>query len=323
MSDKLSQKEIDALLSSISSGEAKTIEEQKSEVKPYNFARPSKINKEQLRAFEIVFDNFSRVASSFLTGYLRTNVSIEVSVAEPVIYSEFSSILINPVILVIMELAPLKGSIIMEMSANLGYAIIERILGGTGNGLKKIREFSDLEKVLLEKVIAQALTFLPEAWSNVADITPRIEKLETNSQFAQIISPNEINALITLNMKIGPIEGFMNFCIPHLVIEPVMDRLNTRAWYAAKKALEDEVNPKVMEDKLQKANVSVRAIIGKSTVTVSDFVNLQVGDILTLDTFTTSDLDVIVGGKSRFRAKPGISRGKNAVQITSLIESEG
>lgn len=326
MGEILSQSEIDDLLKSLSSGDPNAVitetQTKKKEAKNYNFARPSKFNKEQLRSLEIMFDNYSRSLSSFLTGYVRTTVNIEVASAEQVTYSEFNNLLVNPVILSILEFPPLKGSLIFEMSAAIGYSMIDRILGGPGIVMKKLRDFSDLEKILLDRIVVQMLSFIPEAWENIGDIRPRLEKIETNSQFAQIISPNEMTALVSLTIKIGGIEGFMNFCIPYIVLESVAERLNTRYWFADVSDNNNKAYSEKIEYQLEKTFVDVTAIIGKTSINVNDFIHLQVGDIIPLDSYVDSDLNIMVGNLHKFKGKPGVSRGKNAIQITSLIEKE-
>lgn len=325
MGDILSQSEIDALLNALSTGDTSVVDTQDVEdkkIRTYNFARPSKFGKEQLRTLEVIFENYSRLVSSFLTGYLRTPTQVEVANAEQLTYNEFSNSLMNPVILGITDFSPLKGSIILDLSANIGYAIIDRILGGTGTTMKKTRDFTEIEKILLTRVFEQMLSFLNEPWENVCDINPNLEKLETNSQFAQIISPSEMIALVTLSIKVGDIEGLINFCIPHLVVEPIMHRLNTKFWFAASE--EEDVSlyrPKV-EQQLETAQIPIAAVVGKTTITVEEFIELQQGDIITLDSYVNSDLNVMVGTLLKFHAKLGISRGKNAIQITSLVGRE-
>ena len=323
MGEILSQSEIDELLRALNSDPYTVIPEPevKKVAKDYDFARPSKFSKEHLRALELIFENYARSLSTFITGYLRTASSIAVVGTEQVTYSEFCNSMTNPVVLSILEFSPLKGSLILELSPNLSYAIIDRILGGPGFTLKKLRDFSEIEKILLERVITQMLSFLPEAWANVSEIKPKLSKIETNTQFAQIISPNEMTALITLTAKIGSVEGMMNFCIPHITLETVMDRLNNKFWFHAP----DESSPEVtenIEQQLEKAMVTMSAIVGRAYITVDDFINLQSGDIIPLDSFINSDIDIMVGNLHKFHAKPGISRGKNAVQITSLITKE-
>jgi len=292
------------------------------EAKNYDFARPSKFSKEQLRTLEIIFDNYARLVSSFLTAYLRTTVYVEVANAEQLTYNEFNNSLVNPVVLGIVAFEPLKGSVIVEISSNIGYSIIDRILGGPGQSMKKLRDFSDIEKVLLDRVITQMLTYLPEPWENVADLRPRLEKVETNSQFAQIISPNEMIALVTLSIKIGSSEGLINFCIPHMTIEMLMERLNTKYWFRQSQQDEGESYREDLENRLERAQIPVSAVIGRTTVTVKEFVEMQVGDIIPLDSYITSDLRIMIGNLLKFYAKPGTNRGKNAIQITQLIAEE-
>jgi len=320
----LSQSEIDDLLKSLAGGTpVAKVEEPRRMAKDYDFARPSKFSKEQLRSLEMIFDNYARVLSSFLSAFLRTTTHVEVVSAEQATYSEFNNALATPCILSILEFTPMKGSVVLELSANLGYSIIDRILGGPGSVIAKMRDFSEIEKILLERVVTQLISFIAEPWENVGDIKPRLEKLETNAQFAQIIAPNEMTALVTLSMKVGSVEGLMNICIPYITIEPAIDRLNTRYWFSSTSEAPDEQHALELEAQLETARVAVSAIIGRTRITVNDFVQLQPGDVIPLDSYINSDMQIMVGNLLKFYAKPGISRGKNAVQITSLVEKEG
>lgn len=326
MGDILSQSEIDALLNQMMSGDESITDApppvKAKEARAYDFANPSKFNREQLRTLENIFDNFARSTSSFLTGYLRTSTHLEVSSSEEIMYRDFNVALANPVILSMIELAPLKGTVIADMSSNIGYAIIDRILGGPGFGISKMRDFSEIEKILLERVMLQILSFLPEPWEGVLPLRPRLEKIETNTQFAQIIAPTDKVALVVLTIKIGSSEGNVSFCLPHRVLEPVVDRLYTRFWYGQKEEENKDMYRERLEIELERAKVPVSVQVGKSKIMVNDFINLQVGDIIPLDSYVTSDVDVLVGSMHKFHAKPGISRGRFAVQITDLIERE-
>ncbi len=326
MGDILSQSEIDNLLSALTSETSieditsTTTISDELDIKDYNFARPPKFNKDHLRTLEIIFDNYSRLISTFLTGYLRTNVSLEVLSSEQITYSEFSNSLSNPIILSVFEMKPLKGSVVFELSAPIGYSIIDRILGGPGASLKKLREFSEIEKILLRRFVTQMLNYLAEPWENVLELEAELDKIETNSQFSQIISPNEMVALVTLKMKVGATEGFLSFCIPHIVIEPVIDRLNARYWYIKKDDEKEENYRDFIEDTLDGANVEVAAVIGKTSINLSDFVHLQVGDVIPLDSCINSDIDLRIGDKCKYKSRPGISKNKNSVQITKVIK---
>ena len=327
MGDILSQSEIDALLNALSSGASEEIihaaeETPKKDIKVYDFANPSKFSKEQLRTLEIIFDNYSRFLTSFLTGYLRTSVQAEVVNSEQITYNNFTNSLSSPAILGIVDFEPFKGSIILELSTNIGYAIIDRLLGGPGYPMAEIRDLSEIEKVLLERVFIQILKLMPETWENVAHIEPKLDMLETNVQFAQIMPPNELTALVTLDIKVGGIQGFFNFCIPYITIEPIAQQINAANWYGSKKTKkgeDNEIHAKKMEEKLETTDVTVSALIGQTRISVGDFVNLAEGDIIMLDSYVHSDLSVKIGELLKFKAKPGISHGRNAIQITSLV----
>ena len=324
--DVLSQAEIDALLNAYSTGtpeEIATIDIDKSSATDYNFSRPSKFNREQLRTLDIIFDTYSRELTSFLTGYLRANVEIEVINSEQITYRDFSMSLANPTVLAIVDFEPFRGKIILEMSTNIGYSIIDRILGGSGIAINDVREVSDIEKILLERILSQMLALMPDAWENFAIINPKLNQIETNVQFAQILPPNEMTALVTLSVTIGNVKGFLNFCIPHIVIEPIAQKLSSTNWFSISKDEEEsQMYKEQLEYKLEHTLVDVSAVVGRTSIMVSDFVHLQAGDIIPLDSYINSNLNVMVGDLLKFNAKPGISRGKNAIQITSLIRKE-
>ncbi|NMA85290.1 MAG: flagellar motor switch protein FliM [Epulopiscium sp.] len=326
MAEVLSQSEIDNLLKALDTGELDMEEIQtdshKQQLKDYDFSRPSKFAKEQLRTLEIIFENYARLLTTYLSGYLRTPIHIEVINAEAVTYSEFTNSLNNPVILGIVDFAPMKGSIIVELSSNIGYSIIDRVLGGSGTGIEKIREFSEIERILLERMIGQWLGLMREPWENVAKIHPRLEKLETNSQFAQIISPNEMIALLTLNIEFGDQEGLLNICIPHIVIEPYMERLNTKYWFTPIEHKDDTEYHLYLETKLETAKIPVQAVLGQTYITVGEFLHLQQGDIIQLDSYVDSDLKIMVGNLFKFKGKPGVHKNKNAIQITDIMREE-
>lgn len=326
MSEVLSQSEIDNLLKALSTGELDVEEyansSNEAQVKNYDFARPAKFSKDHLRTLEIIFEHYGRLLYTNLPAYLRKNVQVEVMNSEAVAYSEFANALSNPVLLGIIDFSPLEGSIIMELAPSLGYAIIDRLLGGTGATLEKKREFSEIELTILERIISLCVDLFREPWRNVADINPRLEKIETNSQFAQIISPNEMIGIVTLNMKIGDVEGLMNICLPYATLEPVIDKLNTKYWYSTMQSKQEESYEEKIEALIAKAAIPLKAVLGTSTITVSDFANLQRGDIIKLDSGIEDELTVYVGNIGKFKALPGSAEDNYAVRITSIIREE-
>lgn len=325
MGEVLSQSEIDNLLKQLSTGELDAddfSDEPVQNIKDYDFARPTKFSKEHLRTLEIIFEHFGRLMSTNLPAYLRKNVQVEVMNAEAVIYSEFSNSLSNPVLFGVVDFQPLKGNVIIELATNLGFAIVDRMLGGTGEPLDKIRDFSEIELTVLERIFTICVNLLQEPWKNVVEIEPRLERIETNSQFVQIISPSEMIAIVSINVKIGDVAGMMNVCLPFLTLEDVMDRLNTKYWYSTMQTREESTYFEVIETAISKAQIPLKAVLGTSRISVNDFVNLQRGDIIKVSRQYEDELDIYVGNILKFKALPGSASENYAVKITKVIREE-
>lgn len=325
MGEVLSQNEIDNLLASLASGDLDVDSisgEEEKQVRNYDFGRPTKFSKEHLRTLEIIFEHYGRLISTNLPVYLRKNVQVTVASSETVTFNEFSNALSNPVILGIINFEPLNGNIIMDLATNIAYAMIDRMLGGTGQALDKARDFSEIEMTIIQRILIMMVGLLREPWRNVVDVSPVLQRVETNPQFAQIIAPNEMIAIVTLNLKIGDVEGFMNICLPFITLEDVMDKLNTKYWFSTMQENRDENFEDYIETMIRRVDIPIRAVLGKTVISVSDFMNLQVGDCIKLDTKVDNDMDIYVGNIKKFTALPGANDDSYAVQVTSVIREE-
>jgi len=321
----LSQNEIDSLLQALSSGELDADEISSIDEKPaknYDFKRPAKFSKEHLRTLEIIFEHYGRLLSTSLPVYLRKNIQVNVVNSEACTFSEFSTALANPVLLSIVSFYPLSGNIMLELAANLGFAMIDRMLGGPGNPLDKSRDFSEIERSIIDKILAVCVQLLREPWKNVIDIDPVLERVETNPQFAQIIAPSEMIAIVTLSIKIGDVEGLMNVCLPYFTLESVMDKLNTKFWFASMKENNEENYEEYIETAIRKVSMPIKAVLGKSVITVNDFVNLQRGDIIKLNSKVDSEMEIFVGNLKKFKALPGSQKDSYAVRVTTILTEE-
>jgi flagellar motor switch protein FliM len=323
MGDILSQNEIDDLLAQLSTGEI-NVYEFKSEtgekkIKEHDFKRPSKFAKDHLRTMQIIHENYARYITNFLSGYLRTLVQVDVISIEAVQYSEFTNSIANPAVLAIVNFNPLPGSIVFDISPAIAYALIERILGGKGSGIEKVRGFTEIEIAILMRIISQMLTFMTVPWENVAVVKPSLDRIETNAQFVQIMNPTEMVALVTFQAKVGDVEGLMNLCIPHMVVEPVMSKLSTKIWFSMIEKGTTEETKKSIEARVQETKVPVIAVLGRTTLMVSEFLQLQAGDVLPLNTNVNGDMEVMVGELHKFNAKPGVKNKRTAVKITEVI----
>jgi len=325
VAETLSQAEIDALLKAMSEGEVDTDTMQKGDekkVRNYDFSRPTKFSKEHLRTLEIIFEHYGRLISTNLPMYLRKTVQVSVVNSESSTYKEFTNSLSSPIILGIINFAPLNGSVLMEVDTNLGYAMLDRMLGGNGVPLERSREFSEIEQVIIEKILVMFTQLMREPWKNVIDLSPVLIRLETNAQFAQMIAPGDMVAIVTLSLKIGDVEGFMNLCLPFFTLEDVMDKLNTKYWYSTMQEHHDENYEAYIESLIRKVDVPVKAVLGRSSITVSELMNLQVGDCIRLDSEVDQDMTIYVGNIKKFTALPGTERDSYAVRITSVIREE-
>ena len=322
MGEVLSQSEIDNLLAALSTGELDMDQMQDNgdkQVKDYDFKRPAKFSKEHLRTLEIIYEHYGRLFSTNLPVYLRKNVQATVASSETVTFSEFSNALSNPVILGIVDFKPLSGNVIIELAPNLGFAMIDRMLGGQGIPLDKNRDFSEIEMTIIQKLMIICMQLMREPWKNVIDIAPILDRIETNVQFAQIIAPSDMIAIVTMNVRIGDVEGFMNICLPYFTLEEVMDKLNTKYWFSTMQKDDSIDYEEHIEALIKRIDVPVKAVLGKSLVSVNDFLNLQCGDIIRLDSNVNTDLDVYVGNIRKFKALPGSEKDKYAVRVTSVI----
>ncbi|AEE91379.1 Flagellar motor switch protein FliM [Tepidanaerobacter acetatoxydans Re1] len=327
MSDILSQNEIDALLSALSTGEVKAEEIKSKEldkkVKPYDFKRPNKFSKEQLHTLSMIHENFARLLTTYLSAQLRTVVQINVFFVEQMTYNEFIFSIPNPSLIAVVDFSPLKGAAIMEINPSIAFSIIDRLLGGPGEYSGKLREPTEIETGIIEKVFSKMTRILSDAWKDIADIQTTLEKLETNSQFVQLVSPNEAVALITFNAKVGNSEGMINICIPHIVLEPIIPKLSTRIWLSTSKQEQAETTKQFITEKVYDTKTEIRAELGRTLITVGEFINLATGDVIALNKNIKDGADIFIKDKLKFSGSIGVHRNKMAIKIQKKFGEGG
>jgi flagellar motor switch protein FliM len=217
---------------------------------------------------------------------------------------------------------PLQGTVLLEIQSNLGFAFIDRMLGGEGAPIEKARPFTDIEMPLISRFLEICMNLMVEPWANVLEISPTMERIETNPQFAQVISPTDMIAIVTLNIKMGDVEGLMNVCLPYFTLESIMDRLNTKYWYSTMQRGGDDHYEEHLESLIRRVDVPVKAVLGRCDVSVNDFIHLQRGDIIRLDTHVNTDMKIFIGSIYKFDALPGTVRDNYAVRVTNVIREE-
>lgn len=321
MSEVLSQKEIDELLSALSSGEM-DVDQLKSEeqkVKVYDFKRALRFSKDQIRGLSRVYENYSRLLTTYFSATLRTFVQISVESVDQLPYEEFIRSIPSVSIINVFHAEPLEGRLVMEINPNIAYAMLDRLLGGLGQDGGNVGNLTEIEATVMEGMFVSALQRLPEAFKSIIDLQIHYEMMETNPQFLQIVSPNETVAVISLNAKIGEISGMINFCLPHIVLEPIIPRLTAQHWFSTQKKSPKQVETEHLEKKVRKTSLPLIIELGTSQLRVREFLDLRVGDVIRLDQTVDEPLHMKVGPKVKFKVQPGSYRGKKAVRITEII----
>ncbi len=325
MTEILSQDEIDALLTAISTGEVDTTDysaaKEQRKVKIYDFRRPDKFSKDQIRTLQMMHETFARLTTTALSAQLRALVSVHVASVDQLTYEEFIRSIPNPTTLAVVNMDPLKGSAVLEIDPSITFTIIDKLFGGTGESTKISRELTDIELSVMEGIIVRILGNLREAWSNVIDLRPRLGNIETNPQFAQIVPPNDMVVLITLETKVGEVEGMTNLCIPYITIEPVISKLSAQYWYSSiRKGATDE-NMTIIQSRLETVELPIIAEIGEVEVTMQEIMDLQAGDVVKLpNTKVNSEMVIRIGGRKKYKCRPGLIGSRLAIQVGEKIE---
>ena len=326
MNEVLSQDEIDQLLQAISSGDSeaddyKPVNDTR-RIKIYDFRRPDKFSKEQIRTVSNMHETFARLTTTSLSAQLRTLVHVHVASVDQLTYEEFIRSIPTPTTLAVINMDPLKGNAVLEIAPEITFIIIDRLFGGSGDtGGKVNRDLTDIEQSVMEGIIVRILANMREAWTQVIDLRPRLQQIETNPQFAQIVPPNEMVILVTLEIKIGEEAGMMNICIPYITIEPIVSKLSSQFWFSSVRRSSTTQYLGTLKEKLADVEMELVADIGSINVPIRDVLALRIGDVVRLDNIRVGEpLTLSVGSKKKFYCQPGVVGKKMAVLIIGKIE---
>lgn len=342
MAKILSQEEVDALLSEFSEDEGFAAKEpaapvaapKKEVVKPkkkrddldkkvsiYNFRRPDRVSKEQLRSLHYLHDRFARNFSSSLSAYLRALIDVNLYSVEQFTYAEFILSLPDPTYFNAISMEPLEGNAVLEINPKILFPMIDKILGGKGEDFGGgMRTITDIERTLIEGVVKLILRDLEESWKQIVKLRMTIVATETSPQLIQVVAPNEIVVLIVFELKVGEAKGFMNFCIPSIVLEPIAKRFS-QDWYAdrAKTSIEEVKKIKL---NLLRTNITVEAGIYHNFITLKDLLELKSGDMIKLESKITDEINLQLNGVTKFSAYQVKRDRKKAIQVVNLIPRE-
>ncbi len=331
MADVLDQSEVDALLAAVNSGgvEAATDEfgtranRLTKEVHSYDFKRPERVSKEQMRAIQGIHEVFARNLGASLSGFLRTIVEIRVATTEQLTYSEFIYSLPNPTNFNLLSAEPLEGQLCLEISPLIIYPIIDRLLGGSNSELFiPQRPLTMIEQRLIGRITDRALSGLTETWADLVDVKFAIIEVESNPHLVQIVAPNEIVIVVGFEIKMSGRAGTMSLCVPFKMIEPVMDKLVTQGWLAYQRQTASDDKTEDIARGLGVTHVDIDAYLAETTITVRELLTLQPGDILQTPKLVDSDVILQIHGENQFAGRIGRHKDNLAVKITRRAEVE-
>lgn len=339
MAKILSQDEVDALLSEFSEDEAPAAvarkpraakaevpirrkeKEKDRKVSIYNFRRPDRVSKEQLRSLHYLHDRFSRNFSSSLSAYLRALIDVNLYSVEQFTYAEFILSLPDPTYFNAISMSPLEGNAVLEINPKILFPMIDKILGGKGEDFGGgMRTITDIERTLIEGVVKLILRDLEESWKQIIKMHMSIVATETSPQLIQVVAPNEIVVLIVFELKVGEAKGFMNFCIPSIVLEPIAKRFS-QDWYADRAKTSVEEIKKIKLNLLRTPVVLEAGIYG-NYLTTHDLVNIKAGDVIKLESKVTDPLKIKLNGITKYNVYQVKKDRKKTVQIVNLIPRE-
>ena len=330
MAEVLSQSEIDQLINAISMGE--TLEEEEApsaggehRIKPYDFSTANKFSKEQMRTLSIIFESFGRQLSTHFSGTLRTLCDVTVVSVEELVFREFNNSLPSPVLIPLFSMSPLSGSLLLAINPSVAYGIISRLFGGEGEAEENGRTFTEIEIAVMERITRQMLPHMVSAWEKIAKVEPILERIETSSQFTQIVNLNEAVAIITMEVKTSSIDGYMSFCLPHIALEPIIKTLTTtRIFTTGSSRVNDAapVNSANIRQRIMNTGMNVKAVLSETTMTVGDILSLQLGDVIQLDNRVGEDIKVNVEHLPKAYGKLGVRNNHYAIKLCKIIKEE-
>lgn len=320
----LSQTEIDALLSAISSGEMDAEELKKEEedkkVKVYDFKRALRFSKDQIRSISRIHENYARLLTTFFSGQLRTYVNISVASVDQIPYEEFIRSIPKMTILNVISMEPLEGKILMEVNPNIAYSMMDRLLGGKGNSDVQPESLTEIETTIMTQMFEKAVVNIQEAWSTIVEIDPMLDEFEVNPQFLQMVSPNETVVVVSFNTQIGDVSGMINICIPHIVLEPIIPKLSAHYWMESATKERDPEKYAILSKHMEKVELEAKVILGQSNITVNELLQLSTEDVISLNQKIQDPLTLEVNGEPKMHVQVGTVHKKVAVQVMDHIE---
>ena len=327
MADILSQEEIDALLEAVEDegtpevleGEAEVFDQR--QITLYDFKRPNRVSKEQLRAFRGIHDKMARSLASQISSIMRSIVEIQLHSVDQMTYGEFLMSLPSPTSFNVFSMKPLDGSGILEINPSIAFSMVDRLLGGKGEPYETSREFTDIEMNLMDTILRIIMGILKEVWAPVVDMYPAVESKESSPNVVQIVAQNEIVVMVVMELVIGHSSGMMNICYPVIALESILNKLASRDFLLSETSAKKSRN-KELKALMGGARVHLNAFLGSAELALSELLALEKGDIVRLDRPADDKAIINADGKDRFIGKIGLKRFRKSIEITEILIDE-
>ncbi|MCE9559959.1 MAG: flagellar motor switch protein FliM [Armatimonadetes bacterium] len=286
----------------------------------YDFRRSDKFSKDQLKTLQILHETFARLGGTGLSGYLRTPVTVELVSLEQIPYEEYIRS-INQSVFTVLSIPPLTGQAVMEIEFNLVFTMIDKLLGGTGKGISR-RSLTDIEKPLVRQMVEKLFVALKNAWEGVVIVNPGIEAMETSSQFVQICPPSDVVVTLLFEVKIGASRGAMSICIPYLLLKPITTKLSAQKWFVNTSRKNNSTSKRLLSLQVGRSDIECTVKLGNSELSILEFLNLKVGDVLELDQKKDENLVLNVGEIPKFEGKPGLRGKRVTFTVLNTVDPE-
>ena len=325
MADILSQEEIDALLEVVDEEESTDISADEiidqRQIILYDFKRPNRVSKEQLRAVKGIHDKMARNLSSQISAIMRSIVEIQLHSVDQMTYGEFLMSLPSPTSFNVFSMKPLDGSGVIEINPSIAFPMIDRLLGGKGEGFDTSRELTDIELNLLDAILRIITQKLRAAWEPITDMYPNIETKESSPNVVQIVSQNEIVIMVVMELIVGNSSGMINICYPVIYLESILPKLANRDIMLGSSNTKKSRN-KELNVLIKRADINVEAILGRTTLSVKELLDLKKDDIIRLDRSADDTAIISVDKKDMFIGDIGIHRFRKSVKISDFVKSD-
>lgn len=323
MAGILSQEEIDALMTAVSTGDlvvpvpdAGILAQN---VTPYDFRRPARLSKEHLRALTSIHESFSRLLANSLSGYLRCIVETSLVSVTNVSYAEFQQALGNPTGICVLAAPPFDGAVVLEVNQSLLLAMIDRLFGGPGTLGSEGKSLTTLEQTIIQKIVRRLLPDLTDAWKAVVNLEPRIELFEYNPQFVSVASPGDMVIFVSMEVQLPRASGFASLCYMHRDAEEALHRSGSSHSAGTRVKRPTPIPGEIWKEGIEPTPLEVKGILGHSSIRVGDLLELRVGDVIRLDSAPSGTLEVQVAGQQKARAKLGRVGRYRALEITGIV----